>query len=254
MGKTRLLAITLALVITAVLAVGCTGITPATGPRIEVGPGIVISQQSTGIWVTGEGKVTVVPDLAILNLGVEAQETTVAEAHRQAVTAMNDVVKELDRLGVAEKDIKTQHFSIFPVRRFENNREILIGYRVSNTVTVKIREVDDTGTIIDAVTRAGGDLTRINSDTFNVDDPSQYHKEARGKAMANAEAKAEQLADLADVRLGDPTYISESGGFMPVPPPIYRGFAEAAAPAITTPISPGETEIRLTVQVTYSIK
>lgn len=254
MRKTRLLAITFVLVITAVLAAGCTGITPTTIPRVEVGPGIVFSQQNTGIWVTGEGKVTVVPDVAILNLGVEAQETTVAEAHRLAATAMDDVVKELDRLGVTKKDIKTQHFSIFPVRRFENNREILVGYRVNNTVTVKIREVDDTGTIIDAVARAGGDLTRINSISFTVDDPSQYHEEARGKAMADAEAKAEQLADLADVRLGDPTYISESGGFMPVPSPIYRGFAEAAAPAPTTPISPGETEIRLTVQVTYSIK
>ena len=113
--------------------------------------------------------------------------------------------------------------------------------------------MDKTGIIIDAVARAGGDYIRINSISFTVDDPTAYHEEAREKAMADAKAKAKQLADLADVKLGKPIYISEAGGYIPVPYPARAEMVPAPAPAPPTPISPGETEIRLTVQVVYSI-
>ena len=214
---------------------------------------IIFSQQNTGIWVTGEGKVSVIPDVAILGLGVEAQAKTVAKAQGQAREAMEAVMSELDKLGVAKKDIKTQRFSIYPVRRWERDKEILIGYRVTNMVTAKIREVDNTGIIIDAVAEVGGDYIRINSISFTVDDPTAYYEEAREKAMADAEAKAEQLADLGGVSLGKPTYISEGGVSPPVPRDFYLKEA-GAPPEPTTPISPGETEIRLNVQVVYSIK
>ena len=243
MRRKLLLASCLVLIITA-SAVGCTGISSVSN-----------GQQSTGILVTGDGKVSAVPNVVILNLGIEAQAITVAEAQSQAATAMTTVVKEIDNHRIDKKDIKTQHFSIVPVRRFEKNRQILIGYRVTNMVTVKIRKVANTGAIIDAIARTGGDNTRINSLSFTIDDPAAYHKEARGKAMADAEAKAKQLADFSGVKLGKPIYINESGGFIPIPPHIpYRAAVEAAPTAPLPPISPGETEIRLSVQVAYSIQ
>ncbi len=253
MSRKKLVAIALALVAITLGTVGCFGDFgfPEGQQAVPESSGIIFSQQNTGIWVTGEGKVSVVPDVAILNLGVEAQATTVAEAQRQAAEAMEALMVVLDDYDIAEKDIKTQRFSIQPVKRWENNREILLGYRVSNMVTVKIRKVDDTGAIIDAVAKAGGDYTRINSISFVVDDPTDYYEEAREKAMADVKAKAKQLADLAGVDLGKPIYISEGGISLPAP----RIFMEAGAPAAapTMPISPGETEIRLTVQVAYSI-
>lgn len=233
-------------------ATGCAGAWPEGSPKVSL-PN-VFSQQNTGIWVSGEGKVTVRPDVAILNLGVESQALTVTEAQQKAAEAMTAVVEELDRLGVDEKDIKTQVFSIQPVKRWKDDQEILEGYRVTNMVTAKIREVDKTGTVIDAVVQAGGDLIRINGISFTVDDPTAYYGEAREKAMADAKAKAQQLANVAGVKLGDPTYISESGTFIPIPYDYYLRGAEAApVPAPTTPLSPGETEIQLTVQVVYSI-
>ena len=247
--------LSLALVVIAVGIVGCEGFT-SPSPKAPSLSSSILSQQSTGIWVTGEGKVSVVPDVAILSLGVEAQAATVAEAQNQAAGAMNAVVKALDSYGIAKKDIKTQHFSIYPVRKWirEREEEVLVGYRVNNMVTAKVRKVEDTGDIIDAVTRAGGDNIRINSISFTVDDPTAYHKEVRKKAMADAEAKAKQLADSADVKLGKPTYINESGGLVPVPREYaVRAPVPGAAPA-ATPISPGETEIRLAVQVAYSIE
>ncbi len=247
-----LLAIGLSLLVLTSVATGCNAGFPATGVPEQIGSGgIILSQQNTGIWVTGEGKVSVVPDVAILSLGVEAEAKTVAQAQRQAAEAMDAVMSELDKNGVAKKDIKTRRFGISP--RWD--RKTLIGYRVTNTVTVKIREVDDTGIIIDAVAEAGGDLTRINSIGFTIDEPTAYHEEVRKKAMDDAEAKAKQLAKLGGVSLGKPTYISEGGIAFPVPRDYYLREAAPPSPAPPpTPISPGESEIRLSVQVVYSIK
>ncbi len=250
------------LLVLSVGAIGCTGdfgfpeipeALPESPEALPAGGNITLSQQNTGIWVVGEGEVSVVPDVANLSLGVEAQAKTVAEAQVQTAEAMVAVMGVLDDYGIAKKDIKTQRFSIQAVKRWDNGKEILLGYRVTNIVVVKIRELDDTGAIIDAVAEAGGDYTRINSISFIVDEPSSYNEEVREKAMADAEAKAKQLADLAGVELGKPIYISESGGYIPVPREYYAMAEGVPALAPTTPISPGETEVRLTVQVVYSI-
>ena len=158
--------------------------------------------------------------------------------------------------GVAEKDIQTQYFSIRQVTKWDRDEEeeVVIGYRVTNKVNAKIREIDKAGSIIDAVAAAGGDFTRIDSIDFSIDDPSAYYEQARQEAMADANAKAEQLAELADVTLGKPTYISESS-YLPSLgyPRVYYEGAAIPAPAPPTEISPGEMEITLTVQVAYSI-
>jgi uncharacterized protein YggE len=227
----------------------------SAGTSFEGAPSIKLSNQQEGIWVSGTGEVSVVPDFATLRLGIEAQEPSVAEAQSNANDAMERVMAALTDSGVAEKDIQTQYFNIQKVTRWDNTKqeEVVLGYRVTNMVIAKIREIDRVVAIIDQAASAGGDLTRIDSIGFSVDDPSAYHEEARQKAIADATAKAEQLADLAGVKLGKPTYISESAR---VPSPVYdRGvFAEAAgAPAVETPISPGEMEISLSVQLTYAI-
>ena len=240
----------------AVLALGAAGCTSI--PEWESDQGVVSlpQQQNTGIWVTGQGEAMAVPDIAELRLGVEAHANTVAEAQTQASEAMDKVVVALKDNGVAEKDIQTQRFSIYPVTRWisEKDEEEIIGYRVTNIVVAKIREMDKVGDIIDAVAEAGGDLTQIQGISFSVDDPTPYYEEARAKAVKDAKDKALQLADLADVKLGKPTYISEGLVYRPE---LTRGIYEAAAPAPApppeTPISPGELKITLNIQVAYAI-
>ncbi len=239
----------------AVLALGAAGC--ASIPGWEGSPDVVpvAQQQNTGIWVTGQGEAMAVPDITELRLGVEARADTVAEAQTQASEAMDKVVVALKDNGVAEKDIQTQRFSIYPVTRWirEKDEEEIIGYRVTNIVVAKIREMDKVGDIIDAVAEAGGDLTRIQGISFSVDDPTPYYEEARAKAVKDAKDKALQLADLADVKLGKPTYISEGTTYLP---PVVRGLPEAEAvpmPAPETPISPGELKITVTIQVAYAI-
>jgi uncharacterized protein YggE len=237
MRKYWLAAIGLVLVLAVVSLSGCTTIDS--------------NSQQEGIWVSGEGKATITPDIATLSVGVEAQAVTVAEAQSQAAEAMDRVMTALADSGVAEKDIQTQYFSIEQVTSWDKDtgEETVTGYRVTNMATVKVREIDKAGAIIDAVAAAGGDLTRINSIGFSVDDPSPYYDEARQEAMADARAKAEQLAELSGVELGKLTYISEWASYPLSSREIYYG---GAAPA-PTPISPGELELTLSVQVAYAI-
>lgn len=222
---------------------------------------VSLNNQVEGIWVSGTGKVTVTPDVATLQLGIEAQEASVGEAQAKASEAMDKVMTALTSNGVAEKDVQTQYFRIRQRTRWDEaqQQEVVIGYRVTNQVVAKIRDMDKVSTVIDAVVAAGGDYTRINNLNFAVDDPSAYYDEAREKAMADAKDKAEQIASLAGMKLGDPTYISEG-----IVTPVSRGAvyglsapmpvpAPAPAPAPAPSISPGEIEISVNMQIAYSI-
>jgi uncharacterized protein YggE len=212
------------------------------------------SNQQTGIYVSGEGKVTVTPDVATIQLGVQAQAATVTAAQAQAAEAMNSLIAALKANGVADKDIKTVYFSVQQVTKWDpaTQQQINDGYMVVNTVSAKVRDVTKAGTVLDSAVAAGGDYVRVNSITFSVDDPILKYDEAREKAVADAKDKAKSLAELAGVTLGSVIYITESinsPGF----PPIYRLGEKAAADA-TTSISPGETDIIINVQMVYAIR
>jgi len=219
----------------------------------ESGEPFGIYSQQVGLWVTGEGTVMATPDIVLLSLGIEAEASTVAQAQQDAAEAMDGVMKALESDGVADKDIQTQRFSIYPVRKWieDEQREIIIGYRVTNIVVAKIRQVDKAGTIIDDVAEAGGDLTRIDSIGFTIDDPTSYYNEARSKAVADAIAKAKQMADLADIKLGKLLYISEGTSSVS---PMRDLLVKAGAAPSPTSISAGELEIQVTVQMVYGIR
>jgi len=137
MKKHWLVAVSLVLMLAVVGFSGCTG-----GPT-TIGTVDINSQQS-GIWVNGTGEVTVTPDIATLSLGIEAQAATVAEAQAQAAVDMDAVMTALADNGVADKDIQTQYFSIYQVTRWDDfkDQQVVIGYRVTNMVTAKIRDVE----------------------------------------------------------------------------------------------------------------
>jgi uncharacterized protein len=250
MKKYRILMIAAALALLApVLALaGCS-------PVSSTPTNITVASQQEGIWVSGQGEVQAVPDVAVLNLGVQAQALTVAEAQAQASKAMDAVMAALKANGIAEKDIQTTGYNIWQQTRWDPDRqtEEVVGYQVSNNVQVKVRKVADAGNVLDAAVAAGGDLIRVQGIYFEVDDPSSYLDEAREKAVADAKARAEQLASLAGVKLGQPTYITESY-YNPV---IYRDIemakADGGMPAPATPITPGETTITANVQIVYQI-
>jgi uncharacterized protein len=230
---------------------GCSAATENKPVNVNVGG------QQTGIWVNGEGKVIVVPDLAIVTLGVSAQTLTVAESQAQAATAMDKVISALKTNGVADKDIQTQNFSISQVTRYDDKtqQEVVIGYRVSNTVVAKLRNISKAGATIDAVVTAGGDYTRFNGINFSIDKPEQYYSQAREQAITDAKAKADQMAKLSGVTLGPVTYMSESTYVPPTPGPImYKADMAASGAGASTSISAGEMNVILNVQIAYSLK
>ena len=158
---------------------------PATVPAAAPADvNVSLSTQSEGIWVNGTGKVTVTPDIALLELGIEAQEASVGEAQDSASAAMEQLMAALTASGVAENDIQTQNYRIRQRTRWddEEQQEVVTGYRVTNDVIAKIRDLDKVGDIIDAVVAAGGDYTRIDDLNFSVEDPTAYYDEAREKA------------------------------------------------------------------------
>jgi uncharacterized protein YggE len=249
------------LIIAGVVAV--LGILVLSGCGTSAGPNDVkvsLNSQQQGIWVSAVGKVTIVPNLAVLSLGIESQEISVADAQSKASEAMDKVMQSLKAQGIDEKDIQTQYFNISQMTRWDNYNEksTITGYRVTNTVTVKVRKVEKAGEIIDAVVVAGGDLTRINSINFTVEEPSPYYKDARDQAIKYAKEKAQQMADGAGVKLGEVTYITENSNTYYQPYSNYM-MADSAVPApvITmppAPISVGQLEISTTVQIAYAVE
>jgi uncharacterized protein YggE len=216
----------------------------------------IVSQQNVGVWVTGTGEVTVVPDIAVLNLGVYVQMETLEAAQAQAAESMAAIMAVLESYNIDEKDIQTSNYSVSPVWTWtDDGQRTLDGYSVSNTLTVKVRNTDDAGSIIDDVVDAGGEYTVINGISFTVDDTEAYYTEARAKAIANAIAKATQIAELTGVTLGDPNYIvdnsSNNGSIYYYP--AYDSSEWKAGGQEPTRISTGEVKISTSIQIVFDI-
>jgi len=233
-------------------------------PGMAGAPYVQAVTSQAGISVSGEGVMSLAPDLAMLNVGVEATADTVSEALEQAARAMDSVIDALHARGIEDKDIQTRYFNVSPryewmeieVQGRRSSKQVLIGYAVNNSASVKIRDLDAAGEIIDEVATAGGNDVRINGISFTVEDPKPLMTQLREAAVNDALAKAQHFAALTGVSLGRLVFISEYGST-----PVVKDFAEAerfgmamAASAPTTSISGGELELRLSVQAVFDIQ
>jgi uncharacterized protein YggE len=257
-----------ALLVAALLAVSvvaCTGV--QAQPQAQAGkvvqastaaqsaPETASPQPQRSITVVGSGKVSLVPDIATINVGAEALASTVSEAKSTVDAQMAAITAALEELGVAKKDIQTSHYGIhyerepfMPGGRAGAETAGAQGaYRVSNMLRVTVRDVEQAGNVLDAVVAAGAN--QVYGVTFTVSDDSAWQSEARAKAVADAQARAEELATLAEVELGDVLTISEVIGGGPVP----MAFAERAMGG-GGGIAPGEMEMSTQVQVTFAIQ
>src|SRR4030042_1433221 len=173
--------------------------TPVGGGRPGRGAG---DGTTSGINVTGQGKVTGQPDVLKVILGVSVLRPTVDQATADAASLATAVIDALKASGVAEDDIQTTNYSIFPEYDWSGETQRLLGYRVNNEIQVKIRDLEQAGEIIDAATAAGGDATGVNSLSFSIEDNAELLQMARTAAWNDAEGKASPLAQLAGVELG----------------------------------------------------
>ena len=209
------------------------------------------SVQPTGISVSGEGSITVKPDIARVTLGVAITNASAASAQQDAAAQMDAVMAELKKQGIEDKDIRTVRFDLSPQYDYSNRTQVLKGYQATNLVMVTLRDISKVGPVLDAVAAQGA--TRIQGISFSVSDPAAASQQGREEAMKDAQAKAQQLAKLAGVTLGRPISIEETVSAPPAPVEMAAA-PSLAAPAAQTPISPGTQEIKTVVRVVYSIQ
>lgn len=206
------------------------------------------------ISVTGEAQVTAAPDLAIIDGGVTTEARTAREASESNNTAMGKVLLALKGAGIAEKDAQTQHLSLQP--QYAANPKgptVITGYRASNRVAIKLRDMTLVAQTLDILVGAGAN--EVGGINFTIAQPSKLLDDARTEAIADARRKAEIYAKAAGVTLGVPVSITEAGSGGPMP--LMRGkmmaqsFDMRAAPA---PVSIGEETLRMSVAVSWTIK
>jgi uncharacterized protein len=209
------------------------------------------------IAVEGRGEVTASPDTAYINSGVTTQGATAREALDANTAAMNQLMETLKTAGIEARDIQTSGFSVQPNYVYTDARDAngytlppkINGYQVFNTVTVRVRALDQLGTILDQSVSVGANT--INGITFDVADPSKLLDEARTKAFADAQAKARLYADTARVDLESIRSISEVQNYGQPQPYMMR--QEAAADMSAVPVATGELTFSINVQVTWAI-
>jgi uncharacterized protein YggE len=208
------------------------------------------------ITVVGEGRVRMRPDIAQTNIGVEVVADSVKEASSQVEETMNAVISAMAELGVEEKDIQTSGYNVWVERPYGPEGpqpEAAPLYHVSNNVSVTVRNLDNLGTVLDAAIEAGAN--NVFGVTFSVADPNPFQSQAREQAVTNARSKAEELAALNNVQVGQLISVSEviAGGG----PLLFGDFRAAAAEGLGGgggPIAPGELELTIQLQVTYAIQ
>ena len=210
--------------------------------------------QST-ISVSAVGEVYARPDLALTSFSVVSEEKTAADALAKNSESMNKIIEFLKNSGIEDKDLKTTTFRINPryewhkteIPPYPEGERVLVGYEVTQSLQVKIRDISKIGSLIEGATNAGA--TGVGSLEFTFDDEDEFKKQAREIAINKAKTKAKELAKQLGVALGRITNFSESAVS-----PIYYGVKEAyglggAAPEIET----GENLIQSTVIITYEI-
>jgi uncharacterized protein YggE len=204
------------------------------------------------ISVSGEGSVTATPDMAMVNVGVTTQAQDASDAVAANNRAMAELGKVLDDFGIAERDRKTSNFNIYP--RYDHGRNgdrapQISSYEVSNQLTIRVRQVDRLGELLNAVVKSGSN--RIGSLSFANADDAALRDEARQLAVKDAKHKAALYAEAAGGKLGRIVSISEAGAAQPRP---LMNARMMMADAESVPVSAGENEIREVVNVVYEFE
>lgn len=210
------------------------------------------TSKSDAFSVTGEGKATVKPDIAVINAGVMSQGATVKTAQDQLNSAINKVSAAVKNLGVDSKDIQTTNYSVNPTYDFRSDSQRVTGYTANTNLTIKVRNVDKVNDVIDAATASGAN--QVGGVSFDVDDKTKAENEAREKAVADAKKKASDAARIAGFTLGRIVNYSEDFGGIPRPVPMMAKAEGALQEVPSTQIEPGSTEITVTVTLSYEIR
>ena len=210
--------------------------------------------------VTGEGEVSVRPDRAVVRLGATAQANDAKTAQEQVNAIVNKALEAITGLGIRQENISTAGLSLYPVfsnpsfqppREGEQQQEPrIVGYRASNTLQIRTDDIKQVGAVIDAGVGAGAN--QLESLTFELKDNANAYSEAIQQAARRARDKASTLANAMGVRLLEVLEVTE-GGATVIPPIPYMGRAMLAEAGTTTPVEPGQIQVKASVTIRYKI-
>lgn len=246
--KKQLPLIFLLFALLAIVVSGCTPSLNAAGNTADSG---AVQTSTNTITVLGTGEAAGPPDEAYVNLGVETFDQSVEAATSNNEATIQEILNTLKEQGIAPKDIQTSNYSLWAEQHYgDNGPEGIAGYHVSNQVNVTIRDIDKVADILSAAIDAGANS--IYGVTFSVAEPDALEAEARADAIANARERAQSLADLSGVTLGDVQSITETFSQSPYPMMGMGGGASMAA--AESAISPGQQSYQVQVQVTFGME
>jgi hypothetical protein len=212
-------------------------------------PSITQTIAGSRLDISATGEVTRVPDIAIISVGVVMRSPTATGALLDAASRMQRVVAALRRAGVEDRDLQTSNVSLNPEYRYVDNQPPhLTGYTASNQLTIRFRDIRNSGKILDALVGQGAN--QINGPNLTIDNPEAALDEARARAVAIGRARAELYARSLGLRVARIVSVSESGGYAPPPRPM----AMKALAGADTNIEPGEQKLEVTLAMTFELQ
>ena len=207
----------------------------------------------TRLDITASGEVTRVPDVAVISAGVVTRQQTASAAIQENSSRMERVLAALKRAGVAERDVQTSSLSLSPEYRYQENQPPqLVGYTASNQVSIRFRDIRNSGKILDALVAEGAN--QINGPSLTIDKPEAALDEARQQAIANGRARAELYARTLGKRVARVVSVSEGGGSYPVPPPMPVMMEARMAGQADTKVVPGEQKLQVSVSMVFDLQ
>jgi len=210
------------------------------------------SNDGTLLSVSASAEASRVPDVASLSTGVVTQAADANAALAANATQMNKVMAAIKSAGIAEKDIQTSGISVNPQYKYSDDQPPAItGYQASNTVSIKVREIDRLGKVLDALVASGAN--QVNGPSFEIDEPEAVYDEARRAALEKAQQRAQMYAKSLGMRVRRIVSISEGGGFQPPRPVMMMAQAKAYDRAESSPVSPGETTLTANLDVVFEL-
>jgi hypothetical protein len=202
--------------------------------------------------ISGEGEVKAAPDQAYLSAGVTTEARSAAAALAANTRAMNAVFDTLRKAGIQDKDMRTSGFSVQPQYSNDKAPQRITGYEVSNNVGVTVENLSNLGPTLDALVASGAN--NIGDISFGFRDPKALMQKARAEAVADAVSRAQIIAKAAGVALGPIDTISEGGGSIEQPRPMYRMMAAAEDAKAPTPVAAGQQSLSDSVSITWEIR
>ena len=201
--------------------------------------------------VSSSAEATRIPDVARISAGVVTQGSDSNAALRANAQQMDKVMAAVRKAGIAERDVQTSGVSLTPQYKYDDNKAPqIVGYQASNTVNIKVRDISKLGTVLDTLGEQGAN--QINGPMFSIDQPEPVYDQARMEALKKAQERAQTYAKALNLRVVRIVSIDENnnGGFQPM---AVLSAAPRASKEFTTPISPGETTLSVTLNVVFEL-